>query len=280
MISVMTVNYKTADYLERMLETLFAHHRHGGLEIFVVENGSGDDLTSLETRFPHVTFLYSPINRGFAGGCNMALRLATGNVCVLVNPDIRFVSDALYQVEQAMNTHPLVGIGGIRLLQEDGSQQSCVWRFPHIKDQLLVLSKIPHLISCQAIDAWTMKDFDYTQDADVDQVMGAFFCMRREVLQDIGLLDDGFFLWYEEVDFAKRAKDAGWPSHYFHHIQAIHKGGSSFDRVATFKKQSFMRRSLCRYMRKHYGKGVGALFTLLEPLWIILACLASLIKPR
>jgi len=280
MVSVITVNYKTRSYLEQMLVSLFAHHTAERLEVFVVENDSGDDLSDLESRFPQVTFLYSTKNRGFAGGCNMALHLATGAFCVLVNPDIRFQSDALHQMEDVVRQHPKVGIGGIRLTHEDGTQQKCVWRFPGIMDQLLVLSKIPHLFHCAVTDAWTMQDFDYTKDADVDQVMGAFFFIRRELLEEIGLLDEKFFMWYEEVDFAKRAQDCGWRTHYFSRIFAIHKGGSSFEKVLTVKKQAMVRRSLRRYMRKHKGWGAWLLFALCEPLFIFLAFAASILKPR
>ena len=210
----------------------------------------------------------------------MALRLATGEFCVLVNPDIRFQSNALYQIEDAMQQHPKVGIGGICLLYEDRTQQKCVWRFPGVWDQLLVLSKIPHLFHCHAIDAWTMKNFDYSKDAKVDQVMGAFFCIRRNVLEEIGLLDEKFFMWYEEVDFAKRAYDHGWLTYYFSQISAIHKGGSSFEKILTVKKQAMIRQSLRRYMRRHKGIIAWTLFTLGEPFFILLALMASIIKPR
>lgn len=210
----------------------------------------------------------------------MALRLATGDFCVLVNPDIRFQSDTLHQIEDVMQQHPKVGIGGIRLLSEEGTQQKCVWRFPGVWDQLLVLSKIPHLFHCRAIDTWTMEGFDYSKDARVNQVMGAFFCIRRKVLEEIGFLDEEFFMWYEEVDFAKRAHDHGWLVYYFSQISAMHKGGSSFEKVSTFKKQAMIRKSLRLYMLKHKGRGVWFLFTLGEPFFILLALMASIIKPH
>lgn len=280
MISTITVNYKTRDYLERMLESLFAHHTEGGLEVIVVENGSGDDLSPLHDKYPSVVFLESKTNLGFAGGCNLGLSSAHGEFIVLLNPDIVFTEPALYRIRDAMKSSPDIGIGGISLKNLDGTQQKCVWRFPTPMDQLLVLFKLHHVFpSLRAMASWRMDDFDYSQDADVDQVMGAFFCIRKEVIDQIGPLDDGFFIWYEEVDYCRRAKTAGWQIHYFANISTKHKKGSSFDRVPTVTKQNVLRRSIRRYMRKHFGRGIGFLFWILEPVFYVMSLLASLVKP-
>jgi len=254
MISTVTVNFKTVDYLERMLASLFQFHTKGDLEVFVVENGSHDDLTDLQRQFPQVTFLLSEKNLGFAGGCNLAISQAKGDYVILLNPDTVFVSDALYRVQASMDAYPSVGIGGVALKNLDGSVQKCVWRFPTALDQLILLLKLPHLFPhFKLIAKWRMDGFDYSQDADVDQVMGAFFCIRRAVIDQIGLMDDGFFLWYEEVDYCRRAKNAGWRIRYFADIHVLHKKGSSFDRVPTLAKQTILRKSIRRYLRKHVG---------------------------
>ena len=162
----------------------------------------------------------------------------------------------------------------------DGTQQKCVWRYPAPLDQLLVLFKVHHVVpTIGPIQSWRMDDFDYTHSADVDQVMGAFFCIRQDVIQDIGLLDESFFMWYEEVDFCRRATKAGWRVHYFAQISAKHKKGSSFDRVPTLRKQRMLRRSIQTYMRKHFGWMVGGIFWVLEPLFYLFSILASILKP-
>lgn len=281
MISVVTVNYKTADFVEKMLQSLFAHHEPDSLEVFVVENGSGDDLTHLVTKFPQVNFIFSNRNLGFAGGCNLAIEQVHGDVIALINPDIVFTSPALHQIEAKMKHNPDVGIAGISLKNPDGTQQNCVWHFPRPLDQLLVLLKAPHMFSnLQAVNHWRWLDFDYSQTQDVDQVMGAFFVIKRELINQIGPLDPGFFIWYEEVDYCQRAADNGWKIRYYADLSAQHKGGSSFDRVLTSKKQKVIRASLRRYMRKHYGFAWWLVFTLLNPVFVVLAWLASLIKPR
>lgn len=279
--SIVTVNFKTADYLERMLESLFAQTKDCSFEVLVVENASGDDLSNLAKRFPSVKFIYSDRNLGFAGGCNLAIKESKGDFVILVNPDIVFDDDSVSKIIEGMRQEPKVGVGGISLKNLDGSQQACVWRFPRPLDQLLVLLKIPHLFKkVVPVDRWLMRDFDYSKSQDVDQVMGAFFCIRRDVIEQIGMLDDGFFMWYEEVDFCRRAKEAGWTVRYFSDISARHKKGSSFERVATIAKQKMIRRSLRRYMRKHHGFAAWLLFTIPEPIYILLAIIASVIKPK
>lgn len=280
MISLVTVSYKSFDFVENMLASLFAHVRRDDLEVFVVVNGDGTDPSRLREAYPRVRFIVSETNLGFAGGCNLAIAQSTGAFVILVNPDVVFTSDAVSAIEERMRRDTSVGIGGISLKNFDGSQQPCVWRFPTPLDQLLLLSKVPHVLpNLPPIRRYLMRDFDYARTQDVDQVMGAFFCIRRSVLDQIGPLDDGFFVWYEEVDFCRRAKTAGWSIRYYHDVDALHKGGGSFSRVSTIRKQRMMRTSLRRYMRKHFGIGAWLLFTALDPLFVALAYVAALIKP-
>ncbi|NBS41826.1 glycosyltransferase family 2 protein [bacterium] len=280
MISLVTVSFKSLDYVEKMLASLFAHVRRDDMEVFVVVNGDGTDPSRLQAEFPRVRFIVSETNLGFAGGSNLAIKEATGEFVILVNPDVVFTSDAVTAIEERMRGDASVGIGGISLRNPDGSQQLCVWKFPTPVDQLLLMLKVPHLLpNLPPLRRYWMRDFDYRSTANVDQVMGAFFCIRRAVIDKIGMLDDGFFVWYEEVDYCRRAKNAGWDTRYYGDVSALHKGGGSFDRVATLRKQTMMRQSMRRYMWKHYGIGVWLLFTLLNPIFIALAYVASLIKP-
>lgn len=280
MISVITVSYKTTDHVTNMLVTLFALCREVEMEVFVVINGDGTDVTDLKQRFPSVNWIVSEKNLGFAGGNNLAIKQAKGDYVVLVNPDVVFTDNAIQAIKEQMDRDTDVGIGGISLKNPDGTQQRCVWRFPTPFDQLLLLLKIPHVFPNLApIKRYLMKDFDYTKTQDVDQVMGAFFCIRRAVLDTIGPLDDRFFMWYEEVDFCRRAKTAGWKTRYYHDVSVHHKGAGSFNRVRTIKKQAMMRRSLRWYMKKHFGFGAWLLFTSLDPLFVLLGSIAAILKP-
>ncbi|OGL95180.1 hypothetical protein A2348_02565 [Candidatus Uhrbacteria bacterium RIFOXYB12_FULL_58_10] len=281
MISIVTVSYKTTDYVYAMLSSLFKHAYGAEMEVFVVINGDGTDSGELQAAFPTVRFIVSDKNLGFAGGNNLAIAEARGEFILLVNPDVVFTENAIQGIRDRMRRDADVGVGGISLKNPDGSQQDCVWRFPTPIDQLLLMLKVPHLFpNVGPIRRYLMKDFDYAVTQDVDQVMGAFFCIRRETLAQIGLLDDGFFMWYEEVDFCKRARNAGWKARYYADVSVSHRKAGSFRRVGTFKKQGMVRRSLRRYMKKHHGNAAWFLFVMLDPLFVLLAVIASIIKPQ
>ncbi len=280
MISIITVNFKTRAYAERLCASIARVSPRVPFEMFLVENGSGDDLSHLPAMYPWLRVIESATNLGFAGGCNLALQETKEDYVLLLNPDVELTEDAISGIVERMDQDQDVGIGGISLKNADGTQQECVWKFPGILDQLQVLLKLPHVFKhLRAYAAWKMRGFDYGKTQGVDQVMGAFFCIRREVLEAIGLFDDGFFLWYEEVDFARRAARAGWKSRYYADLSAQHYGGSSFEKVSTWEKQTRVRRSLRRYMKKHKGITAWLLFTVLDPFFVFMGFLASIIKP-
>lgn len=281
MISLVTVSYKTADYVDAMLTSLFEHAGGTEMEVFVVINGDGTNPSALRDKFPSVRFIMSDRNLGFAGGNNLAIAEARGEFILLVNPDVVFTNNAVASIEERLRRDMDVGVGGISLKNSDGTQQDCVWRFPTPIDQLLLMLKVPHVFpNIGPIRRYLMKDFDYGRTQDVDQVMGAFFCIRRDTLAQIGPLDDGFFMWYDEVDFCKRAKDAGWRVRFYADVSVSHRKAGSFRRVGTFQKQAMVRRSLRRYMLKHHGRAAWMLFTALDPLFIALAAVAAVIKPK
>ncbi len=277
MISIITINYKTKDYLGRLLESLFRIERR--FEMIVVENGSGDDLSQMKTTYPTVKWIDSQKNLGFAGGCNLALAQVTGDYVLLLNPDVEFDQPILQKLEEYMNRDGEVGVAGIRMANLDGTLQPSVRRFPKPIDQLLLLLKIPHLFP-GVLNSWLWSDFDYDKTQDTEQVMGAFMCVRKTMIEKVGFLDPRFFMWYEEVDLCKRAYDAGWKIRYYHDLSVRHKKGASFDRVATWEKQAMLRRSIRYYIRKHFGIGWWLAFCIGEPLFILGSVIASVAKPK
>src|SRR3989338_5456341 len=150
-----------------MLRSLFAFTKRDDLEVFVVDNASGDDLSFLSRDFTKVRLLYSETNLGFAGGCNLALKESKGDYVILINPDVEFTEDAVSKIVARMEQDREVGVGGIALKNMNGTQQSCVWSFPRPADQLLLLLKLNHFFPNLApLRRWLMKDFDYSKTAD------------------------------------------------------------------------------------------------------------------
>ncbi len=282
-VSIIIVNYKVADLVERCIASVYEYTKGVNFEIYLVDNASGDDVVPrISSKFPEVNIVANNKNLGFAAACDQGIELSRGEFVLLLNPDTELKDDAISQVVSKMQTDREVGVGGVHLVNPDGTHQSSgVRRFPGVLDQLLIMLKIPHLFGeVGPVKRYLMSNLDYAESQDVDQVMGAFFCIRRELMQKIGMLDPGFFIWFEEVDFCKRAVDSGYRVRYYADIDVVHHRGASFGQVATIKKQRWIRNSLRRYIRKHKGVPAWLLFVLLEPVFIVLAIMAQIIKPK
>lgn len=282
-VSIIIVNYKVAELVERCVASIYEYTQGVSFEIFLIDNASGDGVVErIRSRYPEVQIIANDKNLGFATACNQGIKLSRGEYVLLLNPDTELKDDAISKVFNKMQDDQKVGIAGIHLVNPDGTHQSSgVRRFPKPLDQLLIMLKVPHLFGdIGSVRQYLMHDFDYRGSADVDQVMGAFFCIRRAVIDQVGPLDQGYFIWFEEVDFCRRAKNAGWRIRYYADIEAIHHRGTSFGQVSTFRKQTWIRNSLRRYMHKHHGLVAWLLFLILEPVFILLAIIAQIIKPK
>jgi hypothetical protein len=151
-----------------------------------------------------------------------------------------------------MSQRPKVGIAGCRLLNADKTQQLSVRRFPHLLDQLIILTKV-HNFFPSLVKRYLWLDFNYDQEQEVDQVMGAFMLVRRAVINQIGDLDKNIWSWFEDVDFCYRAKAAGWQVVYTPISQIIHHKGQSFAQKLPFDKHVNFVNSLLYYFKKNYG---------------------------
>ena len=258
-LTIITVNWKVAALVGELLGSIDANKEDLVLEIFVVDNDSGDAIDGVVARFRNrsgipVTLIKNPKNLGFAAANNIALRRASGRHVALLNPDARVTHGALKKMVSWLDAHPDVGIAGPKLLNPDGTLQPSIRRFPGLLDQSLILFKLQHLWpSAPPFRRYLAADFDYAREQDVEQVMGAAFFVRKEVFKQIGLLDETFFIWFEEVDFCKRAKTAGWRVVYTPVAAFVHHRGTSFAQVMSFRTQRYFTSSLRVYFAKHRG---------------------------
>lgn len=279
-LSIITLNWKVSGLVAELLESIAKETRDVSYEIFVVDNDSNDDIEKVVETFRRahqnvrLRFIQNGRNLGFAAGNNVAIRQASGRYVVLLNPDTRVENGALQKMVAWMDAHPDVGVAGPKLLNPDGTIQRSVRRFPALADQMLILLKLHRLFPGLApLKKYFAADFDYDEESDVDQVMGAAFFVRREVFEKIGLLDEAFFIWFEEVDFCKRAREAGFRVVYAPAASITHRGGESFAKEFTLKKQRYFNASMRTYFRKHRGTFSAAMLAL--PLMIGLAAAAS-----
>lgn len=250
-ISVIIVSWNVLHHLKDCLASLQNQH-HISYEVHVVDNASSDGTAGhIEQQYPWVRLIASKRNLGFAGANNLALHHAIGRHVLFLNPDTVLEGDTLAQTVRYLDSHSDVGVLGAKMLHKDGSIQRSVRRFPTLLSQLLVLLKL-HVFfpSIPSLRAYYAMDFSYENDADVDQVMGAFFACPAAFLQAVGGWDERFFLWFEEVDLCRRARDAGWKVRYTPLVRCTHLGGESFAQLFSVEQQVLFVRSMLRYFWK------------------------------
>lgn len=208
-LSVIIVSWNVRELLRANLSRLFSLKPGLGFEVLVVDNGSSDGTAGMVRRdFPSVKLIQNDWDAGFAGPNNQALRLARGEVAILLNPDMLVDPGALETTYRHLMGDRSIGVLGIRLLGQHGRPIGSVRRFPDFRSQLCIMLKLGHLFP-RLLDHYMAVDFDYGRSQDVDQVRGSFFAFRRELLSSVGYLDDGYHIWFEEVDYCLRAKAVG-----------------------------------------------------------------------
>jgi hypothetical protein len=285
-LSIIIVNWKVADLAARLLYTVAKETKGITYEIFVVDNDSDDDIREVVAGFREghpdldLRFIGNDRNLGFAAANNLAISQANGRHILLLNPDTALKDDALSVMVSWLDAHPDVGIAGPRLLNADGTVQPSVRAFPKLLDQTLILLKAHRLVKrLPPLKRYFAADFDYGKAQDVDQLMGAAFFVRKDVFTKIGLLDEAYFIWFEEVDFCRRAKDAGFRIVYVPDASIIHHGGESFSKAFTMAKQRYFNDSMRTYFRKHH-RARAWLLALPLALALALAAVVSLFRRR
>jgi len=229
-LSIILVNYNGGARLQQTLGSLFATTEGLAMEVFLVDNGSTDgSLEAARREFPDVQVIENGANLGFAAANNCALRLARGQYLLLLNPDVELQPGAVQTALDYMAAHPDVGILGPRVLLPDGRlDKPCRRSF---KTPAIYFYKTVGLSALfpksPRFNRYYMGYLPEDQLAEVDAVIGAFLMIRRECVEQIGLLDERFFIYCEDEDWCFRAKRAGWKVVYNPQAVVIHYKGSS-----------------------------------------------------
>lgn len=258
-ISICIVNWNVKALLRQCLESIPAGVRGLTYEVIVVDNASTDGSAALAHEFPYVRWVQNRENVGFTRANNQALALSRGRYICFLNPDTVVHPDALTTLVRYMDAHPDVGITGPQLRYPDGSLQPSRYRFP---SPLTALMESTPLAWVWPTNPWNRRyhceDCPPDRVHDVDWLNGACLVVRREVIEQVGAFDEQFFMYSEELDLCRRAKDAGWRVVYVPQAQVLHYEGKSSEQVVTARHVHF-NRSKVLYFRKHYGPWIAAL---------------------
>ncbi len=279
-ISVIVITYNTRlDLLKACFDSVYAS-KDIDVELIVVDNGKILGLEGLLKAYEGSQYVRNEYNVGFAKAVNQGIERSKGEYIVLVNPDVQFDSDILLKMKNHLDRDTDVEIASCRMHYRSGELQRSIRRFPTFKDQVEIMLKVPHFRKTDANSSYLMLDSNLHETQDVDSIMGAFMWMRRSIVERIGGFDPRFFLWFEEVDYCKRAVDAGATIRHYGDIVITHVKGHDFSKIPTFRKQKWMRSSLRKYAFKHFALHEWAFLWLLTPLFILISLIASIIKPK
>jgi GT2 family glycosyltransferase len=253
-LSVVIVNWNTRDMLLGAVRSIEDQPQETDLEIIVVDNASPDgSADALARSFPAVRLIRNATNDGYARGNNQGIAAASGRYVLLLNPDVIVPSGALDRAVAHMAARPDVGALGARLVGTDGNVQRSVRGFPtplSVACEALGLSRA--FPRSRRLASYRMGWFDYDRESEVDQPMGTFLLIRREALDRVGVLDERFPIFFNEVDWCFRAKRAGFHILFVPDVTITHYGGAGTGQVAA--RMAWESRSgLLTYFRKHYG---------------------------
>jgi GT2 family glycosyltransferase len=261
-ISIIIVSWNVKDLLYKCLKSIAANRGDLNLEIIVIDNASTDVTQQMLDKFkcqlPNVncqmSIVKNKLNKGFARANNQGIKIATGKYILVLNPDTEILPNTLQEMYKFFEQHSDCGIASCKHLNPDRTLQPSIRHFPTFWSQFLILHKIHHLLpNLRTFRYYFARDFDYDKTQTCDQAQGSFFMISRKLIERIGLFDNKFFIWFEEVDYCKRAQNAGFKIYYNSKASLIHHGAQSFKQVMTLKKQKIFNKSLLYYIKKHHG---------------------------
>ncbi len=264
-LSVVIVSWNTCDLLAACLHSVLqeAEAAQLAVEIFVVDNASTDQsVTMVREQFPAVALLENDSNPGFATANNQALARSSGRYCLLLNPDTYVLPDGLGALVRFMDAHAHVGAAGARLLNADGTLQFSCSPEPTLARETW---RLFHLDEVRPLGVYAMSDWSTAAPRPVDVVQGAAMIVRAAVLAQVGPLDEGYFMYSEEVDWCTRIRRAGWQIFWVPDARIVHYGGQSARQVADAMFLQLYRGKV-QYFHKHGGEAATGAYKL------VLAC--------
>ncbi len=280
-LGIVILNWNTRDLLARCLETVLASDGDITYRVIVVDNASSDGSADMvRQRFPGVELIASSVNGGYSYGNNLGLRAlgfhGAGHVdadapryALLLNPDTEVPPDALCAMVRLMDARPQIGVAGPKLVLEDGSLDlACRRSFPSPEVSFYRFSGLARLFpNSPRFGRYNMTFVDADQELEVDSVVGAYMQVRREAIAAAGLLDETFFMYGEDLDWAYRIKQGGWTVFYYPKVVVKHvkRAASRRSRKAQFEFQ----RAMLIFYRKHYRQTT--------PLWLHSLVMAGLL---
>jgi GT2 family glycosyltransferase len=250
LLSIVIVSWNTRDLLACCLRSLYDFPLSDKFEIWVVDNNSSDhSVDMVKDQFPQVKIIENKENQGFAHGNNQAMRRSTGKYVMLLNPDTEVKPGSLDVLVNFLEGESQAAAAGAKLVSPDGGLQSSCHPELTLPREMW---RLFHLDTLHRYGTYNMHKWDPKSPRQVDVLQGAALVLRSEALEQVGLLDEDYFMYTEEVDLCFRLRKAGWRLYWIPEAEVLHYGGQSTKLVAE-KMFLALYESRLKFFRKHYG---------------------------
>jgi GT2 family glycosyltransferase len=270
-LSIIVVSWNARDYLMQCLASLLAGECRCSRQIIVVDNASTDGSAEAVTRnYPQVQLIRNATNLGFARANNIGISAAKGQWVCLVNSDVKVPPDCIDKLIRYQEEHAEVGMVGPRIIGGDGKLQRSCRGFPTVWDMfcraLALDSVFPGI---RLFTGYSLRHWTQDTCRNVDILSGCFWLVRRKALEEVGLLDESFFMYGEDLDWCKRFWNRGWKLAFVPAAEAIHYGGAS-SANAPVRFYIERHRADLQYWQKHHSRPATGLYFLITCLHLSL----------
>ena len=254
-ITIIVVNFNGGEDILACLNSIFHGKSEAEFEVLVVDNGSTDNsLVQIRAQFSSVKLLELGENRGFAAACNEGMKAAQGRAILLLNPDTEVREDAIAKMHSALIANPNWGIVGAKMLDKNSRPYRAARRFPAARDlasQTTGLARLfPH---SRRFNGYLYGEQEIEDLSEVEQIEGSCLMISEDARAKVGGLDERFFIFFEEVEWCKRVREAEFECHVVRDAEVVHKisttMGRYYERTREIHAQSAMK-----YFQKHHGE--------------------------
>ncbi len=270
-LSIVIVSYNTVDLLRDCLSSVIQNTENIEYEIWVVDNQSKDGSADMvESEFPQVKLIRNSVNGGFSQANNLAIRQCRSSKYVLIlNPDTIVPKGTLAECVDFMEKDGEIGCLGCKVVKVDGTlDKACKRGFPSPWNSLCYLMKLDKLFpNNKKFGGYNATFIHEDEESEIDSLVGAFMMLRKGAIEQVGLLDETFFMYGEDIDWCYRIKEAGWKNYYHPKVRIVHYKGESSKKQSTRMIGEF-HKSMFIFYNKHYKNKYNIIVNLLTYLGI------------
>ncbi len=262
-LSIVIVSYNTVDLLRSCLESIYNNTSNISYDVWVVDNQSKDGSPDMvDKEFPQVKLIRNTINGGFSQANNLALKQIKSRYSLLLNPDTIVLKDTLEECVKFMDNNIEIGCLGCKVEKPDGTlDKACKRGFPSPENSLAYFLKLDKIFpNSKVFGGYNATYIGENEETEIDSLVGAFMMLRKETLEEVGLLDDTFFMYGEDIDLCYRIKQAGWENYYYPRVKIIHYKGESSKKQST-RMIGVFHKSMLIFYNKHYRKKYNIVVT-------------------